>query len=493
MLKGIYFPHTDFLSATKGGRASWGWSSLLEGRAELVKGFCWRIGDGKDVRIWEDPWIPDLPNFKLTAMPLNLDLSVWFVEDIIENGRWKLDGISTLLTDDEREAILSIPISCHPHSDKLVWARCKDGKYSVKDGYKERLKLSSESQIGVGCSSPVSKELWKALWKLKVPPEVKHFLWKACSAALPTKENLFKRKCAAVSTCQLCNEHCETVEHLLFFCDWAKRAWFGCSFTVRFESIGFDSFEKWCSKWLLDEVALDDSAKSFLAIMCWELWKEMCNAIFQNCSTDPILTGNRAVSLHSQFWKCLENSEVIPNVATSTVDASMPHWKCPEGDVVKFNSDGSYCSNSSAGVGIVARNQFGQVVDGFAGDVKVSSALAAEAMALHKACMMADALNLKDVVFEVDCKELVDAVTVCSSKASWRCNAVFSDLISFFGSHPHFSLKLILRQANMAADFVARLAARKMCPLGWVSSPPSSLALILSSDVSSGVDETGVG
>ncbi|XP_028784257.1 uncharacterized protein LOC114740306 [Neltuma alba] len=35
MLKGLYFLHSDFLNASKGGRASWGWSSILEGREFL--------------------------------------------------------------------------------------------------------------------------------------------------------------------------------------------------------------------------------------------------------------------------------------------------------------------------------------------------------------------------------------------------------------------------------------------------------------------------
>lgn len=32
VLKGIYFPHCSFLEAKKGARASWCWSSFLEGR-----------------------------------------------------------------------------------------------------------------------------------------------------------------------------------------------------------------------------------------------------------------------------------------------------------------------------------------------------------------------------------------------------------------------------------------------------------------------------
>lgn len=38
ILKGIYFPKTDFMNATKGPKASWYWSNILEGRDLLEKG-----------------------------------------------------------------------------------------------------------------------------------------------------------------------------------------------------------------------------------------------------------------------------------------------------------------------------------------------------------------------------------------------------------------------------------------------------------------------
>ncbi|KAH7857295.1 hypothetical protein Vadar_010977 [Vaccinium darrowii] len=40
--KGIYFPNTSFLNASRGGRASWAWLSLLHGRNLLFKGLQWQ-------------------------------------------------------------------------------------------------------------------------------------------------------------------------------------------------------------------------------------------------------------------------------------------------------------------------------------------------------------------------------------------------------------------------------------------------------------------
>lgn len=36
--------------------------------------------------------------------------------------------------------------------------------------------------------------VWKILWDLKVPPKVKHFLWRAAYEILPTKDHLWSKQ-----------------------------------------------------------------------------------------------------------------------------------------------------------------------------------------------------------------------------------------------------------------------------------------------------------
>ncbi|KAM1798595.1 hypothetical protein ACFX12_032647 [Malus domestica] len=60
-LKACYFPHSSFLDAKLGSRASWAWASLLVGRDILKNGAHWQILNGRDTRIWVDRWLPSLP------------------------------------------------------------------------------------------------------------------------------------------------------------------------------------------------------------------------------------------------------------------------------------------------------------------------------------------------------------------------------------------------------------------------------------------------
>lgn len=64
MLKGIYFPRTDFLNASRGARPSWIWSSLCQGRSLLEKGLRWQVNSGTQVKFWHDKWTPPSGTFK---------------------------------------------------------------------------------------------------------------------------------------------------------------------------------------------------------------------------------------------------------------------------------------------------------------------------------------------------------------------------------------------------------------------------------------------
>lgn len=40
------------------------WKGIEKARDVLSRGACYMIGNGQKVRVWEDPWMPWLENFK---------------------------------------------------------------------------------------------------------------------------------------------------------------------------------------------------------------------------------------------------------------------------------------------------------------------------------------------------------------------------------------------------------------------------------------------
>ena len=58
ILKAKYYPTTSIFEAKPKNGMSYSWRSILRGLEVMKLGIIWRIGDGRDIKIWSDPWIP---------------------------------------------------------------------------------------------------------------------------------------------------------------------------------------------------------------------------------------------------------------------------------------------------------------------------------------------------------------------------------------------------------------------------------------------------
>ena len=55
--------------------ASAAWRGIIAGRVILEKGLRWSVGNGSQIHIWEDRWIPTPTTFKITP-----NLLFWMVQ-----------------------------------------------------------------------------------------------------------------------------------------------------------------------------------------------------------------------------------------------------------------------------------------------------------------------------------------------------------------------------------------------------------------------------
>ena len=75
---------------------------------------------------------------------------------------------------EDRDDILSIPLSSSSMQDRLIWAGNKSGKFTVKSAYALALEEKTPNTI----------------WQMKALQKIKHFAWKAGRNILATKSNL---------------------------------------------------------------------------------------------------------------------------------------------------------------------------------------------------------------------------------------------------------------------------------------------------------------
>ncbi|KAL5757091.1 hypothetical protein ACOSQ2_021837 [Xanthoceras sorbifolium] len=170
VLKAKYFRQEDFLSVSLKQGSSHLWRSLVWGRSLLLKGLRWRVGNGKDIRAFQDPWIPRASTFRpFSTAPLE-DLKVASLIYPFSHS-WDLAKLDQVFVAADRDSILKIPLSFGDCNDSLIWHFDKNGEYSVKSGYR----VAAQEKLSLkGSSSCPDSKWWLALWNLNIPPKIKY-------------------------------------------------------------------------------------------------------------------------------------------------------------------------------------------------------------------------------------------------------------------------------------------------------------------------------
>lgn len=137
VLKGLYFPYSDFSQAGKGSRASWAWASLLSGRKVFSEAAVWSIGDGQTVRLFVDAWIPGLHTTRQGTHPVSQEQAHLRLHQWIDSRSrtWLEEKVRGTVTAGEAQQILAVPIPLVPRSDELRWPHDREGRFTVRSAY----------------------------------------------------------------------------------------------------------------------------------------------------------------------------------------------------------------------------------------------------------------------------------------------------------------------------------------------------------------------
>jgi hypothetical protein len=193
ILKAKYYPSCSILEASMGNRSSYVWRSFMAAQPVLQNGLIWRVGEGNDIGIWTDRWVPKPTTYKIHSPRMELDRNARVLELIDhDTRRWKDDMILRIFLDDEAKIIRSIPLSPLPTEDRIIWRGTENGIFSIRSAYFLEVE-KTEARRGEA-SRPVEGVIWKECWSLNVPNVVKLFLWRALHDLLPTRVNLAKKR-----------------------------------------------------------------------------------------------------------------------------------------------------------------------------------------------------------------------------------------------------------------------------------------------------------
>jgi hypothetical protein len=225
IFKEKYYKSGSFLEAQVGHHPSYAWQCICQAREMLEMGLGWRVGNGLNIRIWGDAWLPTpFPRIlsSFTA-PLNSDDKVAALLNPASRD-WNYELIRRVFDPGEMARICSVIVSPLGQADWLVWRVSANGNFSVKSAY--NLAIAQRLQEKGECSlEAAGRTIWKEIWKLSVPQVVRHFCWKVYNNLLATKVNLAAKKIIQSSDCPICLREPETIVHCLWSCPLPVAIW----------------------------------------------------------------------------------------------------------------------------------------------------------------------------------------------------------------------------------------------------------------------------
>ena len=135
----------------------------------LARSACILVGNGNTIRIWEDPWIPDFPNFIPSPREGTNPEMTLIVSQLVNQEGWDLTKIRNTFDETTTQLIQKIPLSWLAPKDCWIWISNNSGEFSVKSAYW----LSRNS------SPPINQDAIRGLiWKSKIHERLKMHLWR---------------------------------------------------------------------------------------------------------------------------------------------------------------------------------------------------------------------------------------------------------------------------------------------------------------------------
>jgi hypothetical protein len=244
------------------------------------------VGDGTNTYFWKDKWL-DGKRIKeiapaLYAMVPERIINTRTVNEALLNQRWISDFRGVLshvvLLDFFQLYRLLEDVVLQPGApDSHLWRFSSSGKYSTKSAYKALLQ------------GAISFEPEKRIWKTWAPGKCRFFMWLVEHNRCWTSDRLAKRGLDHLERCPLCDQHEETINHLLVTCVFARQVWSGLLVAIRLRELvpqpRVSSFEAW---WLASSQQHQGQARSafnsLVILGAWVIWKHRNECVFQRVS-----------------------------------------------------------------------------------------------------------------------------------------------------------------------------------------------------------------
>ncbi|CAN0841413.1 Transposon TX1 uncharacterized 149 kDa protein [Linum grandiflorum] len=448
ILKAKYFPHGNFLSAALGSNPSVTWRSIVEARLAVLQGYRWKVGDGSQIKVWEDPWIRREGSFIVESTSPIPDWDLRVSALLQPSGdAWDEDRVRGLFHPRESDEILAMVV-VGGERDMPVWHYSKYGEYTVRSAYRLLLERVGDMET-LRCDGE-----WRKLWALKLPPKIKHFAWRAGRDVLPTRRRLQERHIMVQGECGICSADMENAWHLFLSCDFATACWEEArlrEWVVHIKGRS-ESFVQWLMI-VLQEA--DETRCNLTLAILWAVWRERNARVWKSSAQ----IASRVVEMAKETvaeWKEAQQrrggQERIP------MRSECQRWHPPPENAMKCNVDAAwFLDRGEVGLGACLRDANGELMSYMTIRRRGNNCSKEnEAMAVWEGMKWCVNLELDCVIFESDAQSVVEAI----GREQCEDRREFGDIIrrchSIIRSKPGYSVRFVRRDCNQVAHVLAQ-------------------------------------
>ncbi|CAA7016992.1 unnamed protein product [Microthlaspi erraticum] len=374
----------------------------------------------------------------------------------------------------QAELAKKIRLSRWATQDKKIWAYTSNAEYTVKSGYWVATHLVSDNER---INPPAgSLEVKKKIWRIKVEPKIQHFLWKAIAGALPSSERLCSKSVDIDPVCQCCNQEEETINHLLFQCQYAKAVWQSAGFN-EFDTVNSTLEENISLMFQINHSTALRTEDRFLPFwVVWRIWKSRNELLFTQKQVQAMEDALKSMEEVAEWLSVNPTSETHQHIQRQ---GNMGIWDPPPSGWLKCNSDSSFkVNNDYMGVGWIIRDEHGHYIEsGWARLENVGSILEAEGNGFLYVVQRVWHKGFRQVWFEGDNLQLVNVIN--KREDSYELGNLLVDIHHWISKLPLCSLDHGVREKNMAADKLSKCVYQFPCSFMLYSVPPIWLQSLL--------------
>lgn len=272
-----YLPNSHFSYAESKPYHSPFWKSILAQKSFMLENSCIQIGNGQNTSFWYDKWMEPGPIVQQVNKDPPRLCDYARVSTFIQNGHWNLHPVVEWIPKLIIDHIHKCPLLFDPAlEDGYRWILDKKGSSSIASCYNTLM-------------PPVEYEcnIWKKVWKLKIPSKMRFHLWRMCHEALPIASCLALISHTVDRKCCICLNPMESHMHVFRVCPLAGATWAKFLNSTNGPFLHF-FFNLDKHDWIIFNLSTNVHRHRVgkFAVISWHIWQYRITCVFrQQCTS----------------------------------------------------------------------------------------------------------------------------------------------------------------------------------------------------------------